>query len=51
MYKRIIYENWHAVIPLIAFATTGIVFGFMSVRGILLRAEKSEQMSRLPLDD
>ena len=51
MYKRIIYENWHAIIPLVAFATAGVVFGVMTVRGMLLRKEKSEQMSLLPLDD
>ena len=50
MYKRIIYENWHAIIPLIAFATTGVVFAVMSVRGMLLRKDKAEHMSRLPLE-
>ncbi|MBL9181412.1 MAG: hypothetical protein JNN17_04680 [Verrucomicrobiaceae bacterium] len=51
MYKRIIYENWHAIIPLLAFATTGVVFAVMTIRGMLLRKEKSEHMSHLPLDD
>jgi hypothetical protein len=51
MYKRIIYENWHVVIPLLAFATSAVVFGIMTVRGMLLHKEKSEHMSHLPLDD
>jgi hypothetical protein len=51
MYKRIIYDHWHEIIPIIAFATTVVVFGVMTVRGMLLRKEKSELMSHLPLDD
>ena len=51
MYKRIIYENWHYIVPVISFATTVLVFGIMTLRGMLLRKEKSEQMSLLPLDD
>ena len=51
MYKRIIYEHWHVVIPLLAFATSAVVFGIMTVRGMLLQKEKSEHMSHLPLDD
>ena len=50
MYKRIIYENWHLVVPVISFATTVLVFGIMTLRGMLLRKEKAEHMSRLPLE-
>ncbi|MBN8420595.1 MAG: hypothetical protein J0L73_16885 [Verrucomicrobia bacterium] len=50
MYKRIIYENWHLVVPVISFATTVLVFGIMTLRGMLLRRDKAEHMSRLPLE-
>ncbi|WP_395736732.1 hypothetical protein [Prosthecobacter sp.] len=50
MYKRIIYENWHLVVPLVSFATTVLVFGIMTLRGMLLRKDKAENMSRLPLE-
>ncbi len=50
MYKRIIYEHWHLIVPVISFATTVLVFGIMTVRGVLLRKDKAEHMSRLPLD-
>ncbi|MCF7788829.1 MAG: hypothetical protein WAW39_22175 [Prosthecobacter sp.] len=50
MYKRIIYENWHLVVPVISFATTVLVFGIMTLRGMLLRKDKAEHMSRLPLE-
>lgn len=50
MYKRIIYENWHVIVPVVSFATTVLVFGIMTLRGMLLRKEKAEEMSRLPLE-
>lgn len=50
MYKRIIYENWHLVVPVISFATTVLVFGIMTLRGMLLRKDKARHMSRLPLE-
>lgn len=50
MYKRIIYENWHVIVPVVSFATTVLVFGVMTLRGMLLRKDKAEQMSRLPLE-
>jgi hypothetical protein len=51
MYKRIIYENWHVVVPLLSFATTVLVFGIMTIRGLLLNKGQAEHMSHLPLDD
>jgi len=50
MYKRIIYENWYLVVPVISFATTVLVFGIMTLRGMLMRKDKAEHMSRLPLE-
>jgi len=50
MYKRIIYENWHVIVPIISFATTVLVFGIMTLRGMRLRKDKAEHMSRLPLE-
>ena len=50
MYKRIIYENWHLVVPVISFATTVLVFGIMTLRGMLLRKDKAKHMSNLPLE-
>ncbi len=50
MYKRIIYENWHLIVPVVSFATTVLVFGIMTLRGMLMRKDKAEHMSRLPLE-
>ena len=50
MYKRVIYEHWHVIVPIISFVTTVTVFGIMSLRGLLLRKEKAQRMSQLPLE-
>lgn len=51
MFYRVAYENWHDVVPFVAFGVTALVFLTMSVRALLLRKEKAERMSHLPLDD
>jgi FtsH-binding integral membrane protein len=51
MFNRVAYENWHNVVPFIAFGTTALVFLTMSIRALLLRKDKAEKMSHLPLDD
>ncbi len=51
MFQRVAYEHWHDLVPVIAFATTALVFGLMSVRGIRLHKDKADRMSNLPLDD
>ncbi|MDI1314200.1 hypothetical protein [Prosthecobacter sp.] len=50
MYKRIIYENWHFIVPVVSFVTTVLVFGIMTLRGMLMGKDKAEHMSRLPLE-
>lgn len=51
MFSRVTYESWHTIVPLIAFATTALVFGVMTLRGVLLRKEHAEHLSKLPLED
>jgi FtsH-binding integral membrane protein len=51
MYKRIFYEDWHTVVPLLAFAATVFVFVLMSLRGLTLSKDHAKHMSKLPLDD
>ena len=51
MFKHVIYENWLAWVPCVAFAVTAAVFLSFVIRAAALRRERAEQMSRLPLDD
>ncbi len=51
MFYRVAYEHWHEVVPFVAFGATALVFLTMSARALLLRKDKAESMSHLPLDD
>lgn len=51
MFKRVLYENWHAIVPLIAFAGTALFYGVMVLRGATLKKDKADRMSHLPLED
>lgn len=51
MFNRVAYESWHDIVPFIAFSFTALVFLTMSVRALLLRKDKADQMSQLPLED
>jgi len=50
MFKRISYEEWHAMVPVIAFILTFGVFVFFVVRALRLRREEVNHMASLPLD-
>jgi hypothetical protein len=51
MFKRLFYDEWTAMIPIIAFLITFIGFLILTIRAILMRREVADEISRLPLDD
>ena len=51
MYRRVLYENWHSIVPMVAFAVTFTVFTFACIRSMLMRKEKADEMAAKPLDD
>jgi len=51
MFKRIFYENWHAVIPVVAFLLTFGVYLCYVVRAVRMRKPEVERLSRMPLDE
>ena len=51
MFRRVLLENWHSVVPYIAFGTTAFLFLLMCARGVFLKREKAQRMSNIPLDD
>ena len=50
MFKRISYEEWHAMVPVIAFILTFGVFVFFVVRALRLQREEVNHLASLPLD-
>ena len=51
MFKRIIYDDWTSIIPLISFWLTFSVFLAISVRAIFLKKKTISHMENLPLED
>lgn len=51
MFKRIIYEDWTTIVPIISFCLTFGVFAATAVRAALLPKEKRERLAAMPLDD
>lgn len=51
MYRRVLYENWHSIVPIVAFAVTFAVFTFAFIRSLVMRKDKADAMAAKPLDD
>lgn len=50
MFKRVLYEDWQKIIPIIAFLITFTVFLVFVVRALRMRREDAGHMASLPLD-
>lgn len=51
MFKRVIYDNWSLIIPVVAFAFTATLYFVMVIRAMLMKPERRDQMASLPLED
>jgi hypothetical protein len=51
MFRRIIHEHWHDLVPVIAFILTFAVFIVAFIRALLARKEMVAHMAALPLDE
>ncbi|MEZ0387676.1 MAG: hypothetical protein ACAI34_11450 [Verrucomicrobium sp.] len=50
MFRRLVHEHWHDVVPVIAFVLTFAVFIVAFVRAVLAKKETIQHMAVLPLD-
>ena len=51
MFKRIIYDDWTSIIPLISFWLTFGVFLAITVRALFLKKSTINHMENLPLEE
>lgn len=51
MFKRVIYEDWAAIVPIISFIATAGVFLLASVRAIMLPKSRCDQLASIPLGE
>lgn len=50
MFRRLIHEHWHDVVPVVAFILTFAVFVTAFIRALLARKETVARLATLPLD-
>ena len=51
MFKRVILEDWHNVVPYICFGLTIGVFLIGVIFALRMKKSKVDRISRLPLED
>lgn len=51
MFKRIIYDNWTNIVPVISFWLTFGVFMVITIRALCFKKDFVEHMGNLPLED
>lgn len=51
MFQRVILENWHAMVPYIAFFLVAGSFLVILFRAVTMRRDEAESLARLPLDE
>lgn len=49
MFKRISFEAWHEIVPVVAFVLTFGVFVYFVVRALRMKRERADYMANLPL--
>lgn len=50
MFRRIIYEDWQLVFPVVAFVVASFVYLAAAWKAARMKPAKSDQLSRLPLE-
>lgn len=51
MFKRIVYDNWTHIVPIISFWLTFGVFVAISIRALCFKKDYVNHMGHLPLED
>jgi hypothetical protein len=51
MFKRIIYEDWVNIVPIISFGFTFGVFAIATIRALCLSKDRCSDLAAIPLRD
>lgn len=51
MFKRINYDDWITIVPIIAFLITFAFFIYVVVKAIRMKKPETDHLSSLPLED
>ncbi len=50
MFKRVIYEDWATIVPIISFIATAGVFFFTTIRALCLSKTRCHHLASIPLE-
>lgn len=51
MFKRLTYEDWTTIVPIVAFLLTFGTFLAIVIRAMLMKKKKREHLANIPLED
>ena len=49
MFRRIIYEDWQLIFPVVALAVASLVYVAAAWRAVHMKQEDADKLARLPL--
>ena len=50
MFRRIIYEDWQLIFPVVALAVASLVYVAAAWRAARMKPARAERLARMPLD-
>ena len=50
MFRRIIYEDWQLIFPVVALAVASLVFLAAAWRAARMKSDQAERLARLPIE-
>lgn len=51
MFRRILFDHWVSIFPLVSFVVTAIVYFAISRQALRMTPEQTERFARLPFED
>jgi hypothetical protein len=51
MFRRLIFDHWVAIFPLVAFVTAFVVYVSISYKALKMRRSQIEHFAQLPFND
>jgi len=51
MFRRIIYEDWQLIFPVVALAVASVIYLVAAWKAARMKPVQSERLARLPLED
>lgn len=51
MYKRLIFDHWVMIFPVVAFITAACVYGCFAYFGIRMKRSQSDHLASLPFNE